>query len=85
MKNQSLEKLKAELKEQSELFVSCIVTRIENASTDDETRKINLENPYTLDIVLNEPDQLMDHAYDLGQFEAIQNMIANIDYELSYE
>ncbi len=85
MKKQSLEKLKAELKEQSEFFFSCIITRIENASTDSETRKINLENPYTLDIVLNEPSELMDHAYDLGQFEAIQKMISDIDYELAYE
>ena len=85
MKNQSLEKLKNELKEQSDFFVSCILTRIENASIDTETRKINLEDPYTLDIVLNEPSELMDHAYDLGQYKAIQKMIADIEYELSYE
>ena len=85
MKKEALLKFQREYQEEIDYCKSCIITRIENASLDEDSRKINLENPYRLEILLNDTENTIDHSYDLGTMDAYLRALSDINYLLAYE
>jgi hypothetical protein len=85
MQKESLQKIQKEYKEEIEYCKSCIITRIENASLDEETKIINQKDPFKLEIILNDSENQIDHSYDLGRMEALLRSLSDIEYLLAYE
>ena len=86
MANKSdLLRLKAEYEEEIKVCKDFILTRLENASFGDEAKQFNLQNPFSLDCALMDPDNQIDHSYDVGRMEAFQRALSDINYILAYE
>lgn len=77
--------IQSEYKEEIQLCKDFILTRLENASLDKESRVKNLENPFSLDCLLIDVDHQIDHSYDVARKEAFQRCLSDIEYLLAYE
>lgn len=85
MKNEVLLKFQKEYQEEIDFCKSCIITRIENSSLDEESRVINLKYPYCLEVLLNDTENTIDHSYDLGTMNSYLRALSDINYLLAYE
>lgn len=82
----TLEVLKSKCQEEIELIKECIKLRLHmsNGLTPVE-RKINLENPFQLQLVIHDTYDLEMHAYDLGCLETQEELFKTINNILEYE
>lgn len=86
MTNKSeFERLAKEYQDEIQICKDFIVTRLENASLDEETKKINLQNPFALECILMDAENQIDHSYDVGRMEAFQRSLSDVQYLLAYE
>jgi hypothetical protein len=82
---QSLLKIQSEYKEEIQMCKDFILTRLENSSMDDESRIKNLENPFSLECILIDIDNQIDHSYDVARKESFERCLSDIEYLLAYE
>ena len=82
----TLEVLKSKCQEEIGLIKECIKLRLHmsNGLTPEE-RKINLENPFQLQLVIHDTYDLEMHAYDLGCLETQEELLKTINNILEYE
>ena len=77
--------LQSEYKSEIQMCKDFIKTRLENASLDEQSRIENLKCPFSLECILIDVDNQIDHSYDVARMEAFEKCLSDIEYLLAYE
>jgi hypothetical protein len=77
--------LQSEYKGEIQMCKDFIITRLENASLNEEFRVKNLTDPFSIDCVLMDGENQIDHTYDCARMGAFQRCLSDVEYLLAYE
>ena len=82
--NSTLTSLKEDLQKEIQIIKESIVARINSMEIDQKTKNENLENPFTLELVMENISDIEMHAYDLGALESSKEILGKINHILEY-
>jgi hypothetical protein len=84
MNNSELIGLKKEYEDNIQNLQMEICSFIEENSSDGEEKE-NLKNPFTLGVILRDPEDFIAHAYNIGKLDIYRKVLVDIDYLIAYE